>query len=82
MATERTISYHEHYVQVGFYQNFIKDKEKEIKDLKKQLNFSNQENEMLNAKLEVSQKKQNNIMNKEKLKELYEKYELNPNHFF
>ena len=56
MATERTISYHEHYVQVGFYQNFIKDKEKEIKDLKKQLNFSNQENEMLNAKLEVSQK--------------------------
>ena len=56
MATERTISYHEHYVQVGFYQNFIKDKEKEIKDLKKQLDFSNQENEMLNAKLEVSQK--------------------------
>lgn len=56
MTTERTISYHEHYVQVGFYQNFIKDKEKEIKDLKKQLNFSNQENEMLNAKLEVSQK--------------------------
>ena len=56
MATERTISYHEHYVKVGFYQNFIKDKEKEIKDLKKQLNFSNQENEMLNAKLEVSQK--------------------------
>jgi hypothetical protein len=56
MTTERTISYHEHYVQVGFYQNFIKDKEEEIKDLKKQLDFSNQENEMLNAKLEVSQK--------------------------
>ncbi len=56
MTKERTITYHEHYVQVGFYQNFIKDKEKEIKDLKKQLDFSNQENEMLNAKLEVSQK--------------------------
>ena len=39
MKNNRTISYHEHYVQVGFYQN-----------------FSNQENEMLNAKLEVSQK--------------------------
>jgi len=32
------------------------DKEELYQDLKKQLNFSNQENEMLNAKLEVSQK--------------------------
>ena len=53
MTKERTISYHEHYVQVGFYQNFIKNKEKEIKDLKKQLDLSNQTNEVLNAKLEV-----------------------------
>ncbi len=56
MTKERTISYHEHYVQVGFYQSFIKNKEKEIKDLKKQLDLSNQTNEVLNAKLEVSQK--------------------------
>lgn len=53
MTKERTISYHEHYVQVGFYQNFIKNKEEEIKDLKKQLDLSNQTNEVLNAKLEV-----------------------------
>ncbi len=56
MTKERTISYHEHYVQVGFYQSFIKNKEKEIKNLKKQLDLSNQTNEVLNAKLEVSQK--------------------------
>ena len=63
MTKERTISYHEHYVQVGFYQTFIKNKEKEIDDLKKELDFSNQENkvfksknEVLKAKLEVSQK--------------------------
>lgn len=53
MTKERTISYHEHYVQVGFYQNFIKNKEKEINDLKKELDLSNQTNEVLNAKLEV-----------------------------
>ena len=36
---ERTISYQEHYVQVGFYQNFIKAKEEEIQKLKKHLEF-------------------------------------------
>jgi len=55
MTKERTISYHEHYVQVGFYQNFIKSKEKEIQDLKKQLQFTLQAKDVLEAKLEVSQ---------------------------
>ena len=53
MTKERTISYHEHYVQVGFYQNFIKSKEKEIQDLKKQLQFTLQTKDVLEAKLEV-----------------------------
>jgi hypothetical protein len=53
MAIDRTISYEQHYVQVGFYQNFIKNKEQEIKDLK-------QENECLKAKLEVQ--RNNNLM--------------------
>lgn len=52
---ERTITYHEHYVQVGFYQNFIKQKEEEIQKLKKHLDFTLQEKEVLEAKLEVSQ---------------------------
>ena len=36
MAIDRTITYEQHYVQVGFYQNFIKNKEQEIKDLNKE----------------------------------------------
>jgi len=60
MTKERTISYHEHYVQVGFYQNFIKNKEEEIQKLKKQLDFTLQAKDVLEAKLEVSQ--QNRII--------------------
>ena len=55
MAIDRTISYEQHYVQVGFYQNFIKNKEQEINDLNKENDFLKQENECLKAKLEVSQ---------------------------
>ena len=58
----RTISYEEHYVQVGFYQSIIKHKEKEVNDLKDQLKLSNDLLikskgiiEMVKAKLEVSQ---------------------------
>jgi len=51
---ERTISYQEHYVQVGFYQNFIKAKEEEIQKLKKHLEFTLQAKDVLEAKLEVS----------------------------
>jgi len=51
---ERTISYHENYVQVGFYQNFIKSKEEEIQKLKKQLDFSIQENKVLKSKLKFT----------------------------
>jgi|TARA_R110002020_G_scaffold172762_3_gene363194 hypothetical protein len=58
MTKERTISYHEHYVQVGFYQNFIKSKEKEIQDLKKQLQFTLQTKDVLEAKLEVQTQNQ------------------------
>lgn len=56
MAIDRTVSYEQHYVQVGFYQNFIKNKEQEIKDLIKENDLLKQENEVLKAKLEVSQK--------------------------
>ena len=52
---ERTISYQEHYVQVGFYQNFIKAKEEEIQKLKEHLEFTLQAKDVLEAKLEVSQ---------------------------
>ena len=52
---ERTISYQEHYVQVGFYQNFIKAKEEEIQKLKKHLDFTLQAKDVLEAKLEVLQ---------------------------
>lgn len=55
----RTISYEEHYVQVQFYQTFIKDKEKEVQELKNKLKNEKELNECLKAKLEVSQK--NNI---------------------
>lgn len=58
MTKERTISYHEHYVQVGFYQNFIKSKEKEIQDLKNQLQFTLQTKDVLEAKLEVQTQNQ------------------------
>jgi hypothetical protein len=51
---ERSISYQEHYVQVGFYQNFIKSKEEEIQKLKKQLQFTLEAKDVLEAKLEVS----------------------------
>ena len=59
---ERTISYEEHYVQVGFYQSIIKQKEKEVNNLKDQLKLSNDLLikskgiiETVKAKLEVSQ---------------------------
>ena len=59
---ERTISYEEHYVQVGFYQSIIKQKEKEVNELREQLKLSNdlliKSNgviETVKAKLEVSQ---------------------------
>ena len=51
---ERTISYQEHYVQVGFYQNFIKAKEEENQKLEKKLEFSNQENKVLKSKLKFT----------------------------
>tara|TARA_R110001632_G_scaffold5810_1_gene23387 strand:+ start:957 stop:1148 length:192 start_codon:yes stop_codon:yes gene_type:complete len=53
MQENRTISHHEHYIQVGFYQNFIKNKEEEIQNLKKQLQFTLQAKDVLEAKLEV-----------------------------
>ena len=46
---ERTISYQEHYVQVGFYQNFIKAKEEEIQKLKKHLEFTLQAKDVLES---------------------------------
>jgi|TARA_R110000782_G_scaffold237521_1_gene324008 hypothetical protein len=52
---ERTVSQEEHYVQVGFYQNFIKAKEEEIQKLKKQLQFTLEAKDVIEAKLEVSQ---------------------------
>ncbi len=59
---DRTISYEEHYVQVGFYQSIIKQKEKEVNELREQLKLSNdlliKSNgviETVKAKLEVSQ---------------------------
>ena len=60
MTKDRTIPYEQHYVQVGFYQNFIKNKEQEIKDLNKENHFLKQENECLKAKLEVQ--RNNNLM--------------------
>lgn len=60
MAIDRTVSYEQHYVQVGFYQNFIKNKEQEIKDLNKENDLLKQENECLKAKLEVQ--RNNNLM--------------------
>lgn len=50
---DRTVSSKEHYVQVGFYQNIIKELKKENLDLKKTNDFLQQENEVLKAKLEV-----------------------------
>lgn len=60
MTKNRTIPYEQHYVQVGFYQNFIKNKEQEIKKLKKNNDLLEQENEVLKAKLEVEHT--NNLM--------------------
>jgi hypothetical protein len=60
MTKNRTIPYEQHYVQVGFYQNFIKKKEQEIKKLKKNNDLLEQENEVLKAKLEVEHS--NNLM--------------------
>ena len=60
MAKNRTIPYEQHYVQVGFYQNFIKNKEQEIKDLNKENDLLKQENECLKATLEVQ--RNNNLM--------------------
>ena len=52
---EQTVSQEEHYVQVGFYQKFIKAKEEEIQKLKKQLQFTLEAKDVIQAKLEVSQ---------------------------
>lgn len=59
---DRTISYEEHFIQVGFYQSIIKEKEKEVYKLKDQLKLSNDLLikskgiiETVKAKLEVSQ---------------------------
>ena len=60
MTKNRTIPYEQHYVQVGFYQNFIKNKEQEIKNLNKKNDLLEQENEVLKAKLEVEHS--NNLM--------------------
>lgn len=60
MTKNRTIPYEQHYVQVEFYQNFIKNKEQEIKDLNKKNDLLEQENEVLKAKLEVEHS--NNLM--------------------
>jgi len=64
---ERTITYEEHYVQVGFYQSIIKQKEKEVNDLRDQLKLSNDLLkkskgiiETVKAKLEITQ--QNRIV--------------------
>jgi len=51
MSKNRTISYEEHYVQVTFFQSFIKNKQKEIDDLKKQLNFAEQSKKNIEHKL-------------------------------
>tara|TARA_R100001460_G_scaffold90485_3_gene132143 strand:- start:8293 stop:8472 length:180 start_codon:yes stop_codon:yes gene_type:complete len=51
----RTISYEEHFVQVQFYQQFIKDKENEVQELRKKLKLEKETNQVLQAKLEVSQ---------------------------
>tara|TARA_R100001460_G_scaffold106076_1_gene153271 strand:- start:151 stop:375 length:225 start_codon:yes stop_codon:yes gene_type:complete len=51
MPENRTISYQEHYVQVTFFQSFIKDKELEIENLKKQLNFAEQSKKNIEHKL-------------------------------
>ncbi len=59
---DRTISYEEHYIQVGFYQSIIKEKEKEVNTLRNKLKLSNDLLkkskgiiETVKAKLEVSQ---------------------------
>ena len=59
---DRTISSKEHYAQVQFYQQFIKDKQDQIQKLKDALKLSNEllkksKNtiELIQAKLEVSQ---------------------------
>ena len=58
----RTISFEEHHIQVCFYQSIIKEKEKEVNNLKDQLKLTNDLLiktkgiiETVKAKLEVSQ---------------------------
>lgn len=51
MPENRTISYQEHYVQVTFFQSFIKDKQLEIENLKKELNFAEQSKTNVEKKL-------------------------------
>ena len=51
MPENRTISYQEHYVQVTFFQSFIKDKQLEIEKLKKELNFAEQSKTNIEKKL-------------------------------
>ena len=40
MAEQTTITKEEHFVLIDYYQNFIKNKEIEIQNLKKQLQFT------------------------------------------
>tara|TARA_R110000787_G_scaffold75031_1_gene166421 strand:+ start:1232 stop:1411 length:180 start_codon:yes stop_codon:yes gene_type:complete len=55
MTEQKTITKEEHFVLVDYYQNFIKNKEEEIKNLKKQLQFTLESKDVLEAKLEVLQ---------------------------
>lgn len=55
MAEQTTITKEEHFVLIDYYQNFIKNKEIEIQNLKKQLQFTLESKDVLEAKLEVLQ---------------------------
>lgn len=55
MTEQKTITKEEHFVLVDYYQNFIKNKEEEIQNLKKQLQFTLESKDVLEAKLEVLQ---------------------------
>jgi len=52
MTEQKTITKEEHFVLVDYYQNFIKNKEEEIQNLKKQLQFILESKDVLEAKLE------------------------------
>jgi hypothetical protein len=55
MAEQTTITKEEHFFLIDYYQNFIKNKEIEIQNLKKQLQFTLESKDVLEAKLEVLQ---------------------------